>query len=247
MLRSPLCIVLSILFFNSILIAQATADSNNTSQLPHVALDPSTLIASSYNPPAIGTVSGRIFNDADPVGTTEEAAPKGISGIKITIRSTDPAYKHFLREEFSAEDGSFEFGALSPGKYTLQIDPATLPANYRLPESLESTIEVEEYKDSRFQLAIAPHRSITGIVFIDRDGDGRYRKEKDEAVAGATIAVDGHILETDAEGSYSFRDLPPGRVAILIRHPKKEESTHLVLFLSAGPVNNRVVNIPISR
>ncbi len=229
------------------LISAQSSGKEVANFLPNSSLDPGKIVASSFNPSAIGAVTGRIFNDYDPIGTTVEAAPLGISGVKLTIKGVEPTSSNFIREEYSNEDGSFEFSALGPGKYSIRMHPESLPPHYRMPEKTEVVLDVEAYQNATFELAVAPRRSITGVVFIDIDGDGRYRQGKDQAVAGASIAVEGKITETDENGSYSFHELSPGRVGLLIRHPKKNESTHIVLFLSAGPVNNRVVNIPVSR
>lgn len=174
---------------------------------------------------------------------TRKASP----GVKVTPRSRDKGFENYVLEQFTDESGTYDFQDLRPGKYTIEIDPADLPAKFRPQAVNDSPVEVEPLKSSRLDIAVTPQRAITGIVYIDKDGDARYKTGKDEPVSGALITVGGSIAVTGADGVYTLRDLPAGRISLLVHSPANSENTHVVLDLGTGPVTNRVVNIPVGR
>ncbi|MBV9242882.1 MAG: hypothetical protein JO314_12835 [Acidobacteria bacterium] len=46
---------------------------------------------------------------------------------------------------------------------------------------------------------------------------------------------------------FRFESLPAGRVSLVVRWPGKDQTTHVILDLSEGPVTDRPVNIALPR
>jgi SdrD B-like domain len=228
-------------FFSS---AQQAALATNSSGRPFfqsVSLDSGEKQKMDFSVRAAGSVSGRVFNDAE---LTKPFTPHGIAGVRVTLRSTDTDYENFALEQLTDEIGAYKFLNLKPGKYSIVIDPADLPKNFHGPTVTDSTIEVKASEISSLDLGVTARREIKGIVFIDKNGDGRYNYGKETPVEGAYIVADGRFTTSDSNGAYTFRDLPAGRTALLVSWPQISENTHVVLDLADGPVTNRVVNIP---
>ncbi len=218
---------------------------------PNVALEPPQMqtlgFSIAFRERDLGWVSGRVFDNSDIHGEAQPESFKAIAGVKVILRSADKAFSSFVREQFTNEKGIYDFPGLSKGEYTVEVDQASVPGTYRIADLNATSVNVKALDRSYINLALTPQRTITGIVFIDKDGDGRYRDGKDEPVAGAHITIDGNLTLSGPKGVYVLRGLSAGRLGILVNSPTSTESTHVVIDLAAGPVTNRVVNVPVSR
>ena len=194
-----------------------------------------------------GSVIGRVLYDNDPTAETQTVKPEGIAGVKVLARRVNAGFANFYFESVSGDDGTFEFKYLRPGEYTIEIDRGTLPATVPAPNRQVATLRVEVARRTRFDLRVVPQRLISGTVFIDNDGDGRYSPGKDETVSGAYVMANGNFAVSDENGAYVLCNLPAGRLGLLLISPKKDENTHLVLDIGTGPMTKRIVNIPVTR
>ena len=72
--------------------------------------------------------------------------PTAIAGVRVLIRDEND---DVIVDSITASDGSFYFGDLKPGKYTLDVDAKTIPAGYvMLQMSKEINIEsVDDYQE----------------------------------------------------------------------------------------------------
>lgn len=59
------------------------------------------------------------------------------------------------------------------------------------------------------ELQVIPLNTMSGRVYIDRNGNGHF--DEAEGVAGAVIAVNGSVTATSPTGTYAFYNQPPGR------------------------------------
>jgi hypothetical protein len=195
----------------------------------------------------LATITGRIVGDVDRTVAVTVVAPSETLEVKVILQSADPSYGHFVREAISDENGSFSFEYLAPGTYTLRIDPASLPAKYRPVAPGPQKIEVGSAGNVECDLQIAAQRTVSGVVFIDKDGDAVFDARKDQPVTGAIVRSQRQIAISDAAGAYELRELPGGRVGLVVESPTHDKNTHIVLELGPGPVSNRVVNVPMNR
>jgi len=74
----------------------------------------------------------------------QEDKTKPISGIKIYLKN--PQSGRLVADSITANDGIYYIDDVRPGKYILQIDTETLPANYELSEQ-DRTIEIVSTKE----------------------------------------------------------------------------------------------------
>lgn len=218
----------------------------NTIYYRNVVLDHGQRPDSPFDVRAFGSLRGRVFNDADLTETSQTPNPQGIAGVKIILRSVDTGFASIVGGQISDAAGTYDFPNLRPGKYTIEVDPVSVPAKFRIPVVRVSQINVEASRCSYINVPIAAQRSVTGIVFIDRDGDGRYKQGNDEPVEGAYITINGNLSVSDVKGWYILRDLPAGRIGLLVSLPKQNENTHVVFDLESGPVTKRIVNVPMN-
>lgn len=189
-----------------------------------------------------GAVSGRIVNDSSQSQT--QNAP-GLGGVKVTLRSADTGTGSFALEQMTAANGSYLFSNLRPGKYLIEIDPASIPANYNIQGITGSTIVVEPLRSSYYDVSVAAQRAVTGVVFIDKDGDGIYTYGKDQPVEGASVSYNDKSAVTDSSGGYILRNLPSGRTELRVQRPDKVLFTSFLIELGTEPVTKRSIDIPL--
>jgi protocatechuate 3,4-dioxygenase beta subunit len=176
-----------------------------------------------------GSVGGRVFNDLQLKGASDEADAPGVSGVRIHLRG---AVVLSLTTDAS---GLYEFTNLAPGDYTLELDPMSLPADFRVPAQLSWPVTVSPLESCFLDIPLVAQRAVSGIVFLDRDGDGRFDPARDTPLAGARVTAGRVETVTDASGSYLLRGLPSGQVVIRVTAPDRRESREAILNLSIEP------------
>ena len=195
-----------------------------------------------------GFVSGRIFNDAHSAeGAGARDAP-GVGGVRILLRSLNPDVKNLAPQAGVTDGGgTYEIPNLPPGNYVVEIDLDTLPPDFRPPGQTSWPVTVAPLHGSYLDIPITAQRAVAGIVFVDKDGDGRFDQQKDEPVAGARVIAGKVEASTGPNGSYILRNLPAGTVEIRVRTPWGGESRAITVELGAEPTIRRGVNIPVTR
>lgn len=194
----------------------------------------------------LGSVTGRVAH--------ESVANNGIGlqGIKVSLRSRDKGFELFVIEQFTDEEGKYTFEHLPPGKYVIEIDSTNLtpeaPTSVQTEATRADGSGPANVIPAKVEAAAVPEtgsRVIHGTVFVDKNADGRFQPGKDQPVKGAHVVSQGHFTVTDANGGYTLKDMPTGRVGVLVSPPHRSESVHVVLDLGEGPGTNRTVNIPM--
>jgi archaellum component FlaG (FlaF/FlaG flagellin family) len=195
-----------------------------------------------------GFVGGCIFNDTNLSGKAPSSNLHGLKNVLVRLRSSDVKPGGLAVESVTDSNGTYEFRNLRPGNYTLEIDAMTLPVNFRLPAETSRTIAVLPLRGFYFDIPVAAQRAVTGIVFIDRDGDGRFSPQKEEPVEGATIiSGNNSVAVSDSSGAYVLRNLPAGKIKLIARAPRGVESFSTIIELGVEPVTKREVNLVVQR
>ena len=143
--------------------------------------------------------------------------------------------------------GAYQFRNLAPGNYKLEIDLATLPANFRMPSQSSWSITVKPLENFYLDIPQVAERAVSGIVFIDKDGNGKFDPENDETVPGVRVMTGLTEVATGESGSYLLRGLPAGKIQVRARTPWGFESLPVTIELQAQPVTRRAVNLIVKR
>jgi hypothetical protein len=83
------------------------------------------------------SVTGLVVSD-------DEARLSPIRGVRVEL--SDPETGRFVADSITAQDGSYYFGNLHPGRYRIRVDLEMLPDRYQLPES-ERVIQIAPRDD----------------------------------------------------------------------------------------------------
>jgi hypothetical protein len=180
-----------------------------------------------------GSVGGRIFNDLFLTGAADATGAPGLRGVRVLLRGANVAS---LTTDAS---GLYEFRNLPPGNYTLEIDPTSLPADFRLPARLSWPVTLSPMQGFFMDIPLSAQRAVSGVVFLDRDGDGRFEPAHDLPLAGARVAAGRAETTTDVDGSYLLRGLPAGRLAVRVTPRDGGGSIETSLDLGPDPAFRR--------
>jgi hypothetical protein len=199
----------------------------------------------SFGVSNFGRVGGCVFNDLFLTGGTQTANMPGISGVRLILHPDRGVGGPAVTATVDGS-GSYEFRNLRPGGYTIEIDPQTLPANFRLPAQAVWPVMVEPLNGFYLDIPLAAQRAVSGIVFIDKDGDGQLDPQKDEIVEGARVTAGQAEALSSTGGAYVLRNLPAGKLEILVRAPRGAKSRPVKVELGAEPVTRRGVNLMVT-
>jgi hypothetical protein len=114
-----------------------------------------------------------------------------------------------------------------------------------MPSQSSWLVTVKPLENFFLDIPEVAERAVSGIVFIDKDGNGKFDPEKDETVIGARVIGGRTEVATDQSGSYLLRGLPAGRIEVRARAPWGSESPPILLDLPAQPVTLRAVNVNV--
>nr|WP_146528234.1 SdrD B-like domain-containing protein [Novipirellula artificiosorum] len=177
-----------------------------------------------------GSIAGVVYVDAD-ADCVRDPGEMPLAGVVIELK--DSTGKVVAKTTTDAQ-GRYTFEGLAPGKYEIT---ETQPDGYfqggqtvgtgggevlgqdRLGTTLLAGAQLSEYNFCEI-----PPASISGIVFVDHDGDCD-RDAAEPPIAGVTIQLrngKGETVattQTDAFGRYEFSGLAPGNYQIVEQQP----------------------------
>ncbi|MBX7174213.1 MAG: pilus assembly protein N-terminal domain-containing protein [Pyrinomonadaceae bacterium] len=201
----------------------------------------------SFGVSDFGFISGQIFNNLSMIGKTSSANLPGIKGIKMKLKSNDPNMANFSTESYTAANGVYEFRNLRPGEYTLELDTATLPPNFKTPSQTVWSVRVNPLLGFYFDVLLEAQRSVIGVVYIDRNNNGKFDFQIDQPVPSAIITAENQTAVSGENGSYLLRNLPAGKLRLFARSQNNSESSPVLIEFGAEPATKRDINLAVSQ
>lgn len=206
--------------------------SNATNQ--HISLLARHTVKLQFGLTSSGFVAGRVFNDLALKGEQSAGNAPGVAGVKLILRLAEITDSEPVIQTADG-NGMYEFSNLSPGKYLLEIDAATVPANFRLPAQMQWPLTVGPLQGVYLDLPVAAQRAVTGVVYMDFDGDGKFSSGNDTPIPGASVRIGEAEAITDETGSFILRNMVSGKVEIRAETNRGYASPPLTLELPSSP------------
>lgn len=201
----------------------------------------------NYGLTNFGSVSGQIFNDLFLAGRQAAGNAPGIAGIRISLLSNNPEARDQSLTRTVDASGMYSFGSLPPGSYTLELDRTSVPPDFQLPPHDSWQVTVKPLQSLYLDIPLTAQRAVSGVAFIDKDGDGKFDPHHDEAVEGARVIAGRREVNTGSGGAYILRGLPAGRIELRAILPRLgAESRLITIELGPEPVTRRGVHIAIA-
>ena len=211
----------------------------------HVAVSSRQTTRVNFSVTNYGSVAGRVFNDLLQRGRQKAGSLPGVAGVRISLHPVDSPGGHLSLTVDAG--GAYQFRNLPPGKYTLEIDPTTLPADFSLPRQYSWLLTVAPLENLYQDIPLVAQRAVSGVVFIDKDGDGRFDPEKDQPVEGARVITSEIEVTTGKAGSYILRNIPAGKIEVRALALWGAESDAVTVELGEGPTRRRDLNLAVAR
>jgi hypothetical protein len=141
-----------------------------------------------------GTVTGRVVN----------VLGRPMKGVKVCLGD------YYI---YTPDDGKFEFKNVPHGEYQLGIDTDTLPANFKQCCATQN-VDIDNRTRITANFQLIPLGSVSGRVYNDRNGDGRY--VEGEGVAGVIVKLGDMVTISDSDGQFGLYNVDPGRYQISV-------------------------------
>lgn len=219
----------------------------NTSVERLVSLSARQTVNLSFGLSNAGFIAGRIFNDIffdgeqHPGGTIREG------GVKLYLRSLVQGARQPVLTQTLGANGLYEFRNLAPGQYVLELDPKTLPPDFKVPAQTSWPLTVQPLQGFYLDIPIAAQRAVSGIVFVDEDGDGQFNPQRDRAMGNVLVIAGRAQAVTSDTGAYTLRSLPAGKLQIRAQNQSGEQLALTVVELGPMPAIKRGINLIVKR
>jgi hypothetical protein len=210
----------------------------------HVSLLSRQKVNVSFGVSSFGSLAGRIFNDLLLEGEQTAGSFPGVAGIHLSLRSAGGTGAPLSL--IVDQNGGYQFRNLPPGSYILEIDPATLPADFRILKQTSWVVTIEPLQNFYLDVALSAQRAVSGVVFVDKDGDGKFDPEKDETVEGASVIVGKTEVISGRGGAYILRNIPSGKISVRARAPWGAQSLAVTIELGDEPTSRKGVNLAVT-
>ncbi len=160
------------------------------------------------------TLFGTVFNDANADGIFG-GGESGHGAVTLTLRDSGG---NVVGTTVSALDGTFAFGPVVPGSYTITEAP---PAGFSTTSPTVLNVSVPPSGLAGQNFGINPSSSLAGSVYIDFNNDG-IRQGGEPGISNVTVTLTGtdslnnavsRTTTTAADGSFTFVNLPASNLA----------------------------------
>lgn len=184
------------------------------------------------------TISGNVYRDLNNDGIQLGAGETGIGGVTVTLTGTNDLGAIAPIVLTSAPDGTYSFGTLRPGTYTVTetqpagfldgTDTAGSPGGGTAGNDVISTITVASgITSANNNFGELPGTSLSGTVYRDFNNDG-FITPGETGVGSVNVTLTGTddlgasvniTIATQPDGTYTFQNLRPGTYSVSEAQP----------------------------
>ena len=108
--------------------------------------------------------------------------------------------------------GQLQFSSVQPGARQVQLDVLSLPPDMVAVTPSNLTVSLSEGERQEVVFLIRPARFISGIVYRDRNANGR--PDEGEGVPGAVVTAGPASSRTDSDGRFALSDFGSGKLVV---------------------------------
>ena len=175
---------------------------------------------------SVGSFYGYVFYDLNADGI-KQAYEKGAKGVEVK----GPEGKTSVTDE----KGYYKIPHVVGRQAVLELNLKTIPKGYSPTTSTTREVDVVHAKAKRVDFGIATRSEISGIVFNDKNGNGKYDVGEEPMKGVVIILDDKQKTVTSLLGEYMFRKLSPGEHTLAI-----DLKTVPLKFIPKVPIKKKI-------
>lgn len=111
------------------------------------------------------------------------------------------------------KNGRYVLEGIPTGTYKIGIADESVPADYNVGSTAQE-IKVKRGTREKINFTLVPLGSITGMVYLDKNKDGKY--DEGEGVANIAVCANGLSTATTQEGHFGFYNLEAGHYTVRV-------------------------------
>lgn len=153
-------------------------------------------------------VEGLVFLDLDKNGRQDRGEP-GLPGISVKTTTGQRAV--------TDARGRYAISNIQNGRTTVQLDLATLSAEYSLLGPGEQTVQLGGWRSPGVSFPLSALGGVRGRVFFDRNKNGGFDPD-DFGIPGVMVVLmpSGMTAVSNGGGTFRFSNVPVGRQQLFI-------------------------------
>lgn len=179
-------------------------------------------------------LSGTVYNDRNGNGHLDPDDPP-LEAVKILYRKLGST----SFDSVTADTGSYSIPNLTPASYELTVDAHALPPGFRVDAIQGFVVKVPSSSFLKKDIGVQAERTISGIVFLDRNRNGIQDKNEPGIDNGIVKFITHRAISGDG-GRFIFRHLPPEKGRVRFRGSESE-----IVVLNEQPTTVIHVMIPV--
>ncbi len=150
---------------------------------------------------AVGSFDGTVFKDVNGDGIYQSGEP-GIPGMVVQATGG--------REAKTDEKGYYRLDSVVGKRVNLTLDSSHIPYGYSPTSPVQRGAEIIQNKTQQINFSLAPRSEITGILFNDLNGNGKYDLT-DVGLKRVRVSLEGGVtVRSNDLGVYSFSNVVAG-------------------------------------
>jgi hypothetical protein len=186
----------------------------------------------------LGAFYGKVYQDVNMNGRFDAGVDLPQADVQVRVDGNFYAV--------SDRKGEFRVDSIKAGEHTVYLDLLSVRADLTLLDSYQQTAVLQPGQDTIIDFRLVRTGRIRGLVWMDRDGNGRVDPEETPLPDVRIVTASGRDTLTDSQGEFILGDLPPGEHTLLIDEKTLPDGTKsarvsLQVRVKAGGVTEDVL------
>lgn len=155
-----------------------------------------------------GSFQGRVYQDVDLDGRFSPGLDRPQANVRVRLDGS--------RHVVSDANGIYRLDNVRTGEHEIGLDLLSVRADLTLLDGERQAATLDRGRDSVVDFRLVRTGRVSGLVWLDADGDGRLGEGETPLADVRVLTGSGRDTLTDEHGVFLIGDLPPGEHLLLI-------------------------------
>lgn len=149
----------------------------------------------------VGSFDGYVYKDQNGDGVRQPYEP-GLANM--TVVSSDG------KEALTDENGYYQLKAVTGKKVSLTLESSKIPYGFVPTNSVSQELDIKQNETQRSDFGLTPRSDVTGIIFNDLNGNGKYETSEPGVGRVKLTLESGQNARSSGSGAYTFSNVVAG-------------------------------------